>query len=222
MRYVFIVTYGRSGSTLLQALLNALPGYYIRGENNNILMSIFHTWKSFQHAYSLSSMIDQGHPIPPDNPWYGIENTRAELLAHEMVKSFINHVLCPPPDAQVLGFREIRYYEAGDNFEEYLNFIHMHFPNCRFIFNTRNHADVIKSGWWQKSYAKDPDAVMDKLTRSDTYFESYQAKYPDRSLLVRYDNYTTDQTLFYDLFEFLGETYDADLVAGIMKRRLVH
>ena len=29
--YVFVVTYARSGSTLLQALLNACPGVQIRG-----------------------------------------------------------------------------------------------------------------------------------------------------------------------------------------------
>ena len=31
--YVFVMTYGRSGSTLVQGLLNAIPGYLIRGEN---------------------------------------------------------------------------------------------------------------------------------------------------------------------------------------------
>lgn len=34
--HVFIVTYGRSGSTLTQSLLNTLPGYQIRGENGNL------------------------------------------------------------------------------------------------------------------------------------------------------------------------------------------
>ena len=30
--YLFVVTYGRSGSTLLMGLLNSIPGYLIRGE----------------------------------------------------------------------------------------------------------------------------------------------------------------------------------------------
>jgi len=33
-RYVFVVTYGRSGSTLMQGLLNALPGVLVRGESS--------------------------------------------------------------------------------------------------------------------------------------------------------------------------------------------
>src|SRR5688572_1085508 len=32
--HLFIVTYGRSGSTLLQGVLNSIPGYLIRGEND--------------------------------------------------------------------------------------------------------------------------------------------------------------------------------------------
>ena len=35
--YVFVMTYGRSGSTLLMGLLNTIPGYLIRGENDDAL-----------------------------------------------------------------------------------------------------------------------------------------------------------------------------------------
>ena len=36
-----MVTYGRSGSTLLMGLLNTLPGYLIRGENRDALHHLF-------------------------------------------------------------------------------------------------------------------------------------------------------------------------------------
>ena len=39
--FVFIFTYGRSGSTLLMGLLNSLPHYCIRGENNNLLHRLY-------------------------------------------------------------------------------------------------------------------------------------------------------------------------------------
>ena len=43
--YIFIVTYGRSGSTLLQGILNSIPGYLVRGENRQALRHLyaFHT-----------------------------------------------------------------------------------------------------------------------------------------------------------------------------------
>lgn len=40
-RNIFIVTYGRSGSTLLQNLLMTIPGCIIRGENHNAMESIW-------------------------------------------------------------------------------------------------------------------------------------------------------------------------------------
>jgi hypothetical protein len=39
--YVFVVTYGRSGSTLTQGLLNTLPRTLVRGENNLYLLFMF-------------------------------------------------------------------------------------------------------------------------------------------------------------------------------------
>lgn len=39
--YLFVVTYGRSGSTLVQGLLNSIPGYLIRGENRGVLYRLY-------------------------------------------------------------------------------------------------------------------------------------------------------------------------------------
>jgi hypothetical protein len=37
--YVFVMTYGRSGSTLLMGLLNTIPGYLVRGENDDGMLT---------------------------------------------------------------------------------------------------------------------------------------------------------------------------------------
>ena len=52
-RFLFVVTYGRSGSTLVQGLLNAMPGVLVRGENNLFVLPLFRSWDalaSFQDA----------------------------------------------------------------------------------------------------------------------------------------------------------------------------
>src|SRR5262245_42168913 len=41
LSYVFVMTYGRSGSTLLMGLLNTLPGYLIRGENDDAMKFLY-------------------------------------------------------------------------------------------------------------------------------------------------------------------------------------
>ena len=39
--HVFVMTYGRSGSTLLMGLLNSIPGYLIRGENRHAMRHLY-------------------------------------------------------------------------------------------------------------------------------------------------------------------------------------
>ena len=48
---LFVVTYGRAGSTLLQNMLNALPGVTLRGENNNLLAPLVAGWQGLRQFY---------------------------------------------------------------------------------------------------------------------------------------------------------------------------
>lgn len=52
---VLIITYGRSGSTLLQGILNSIPGYLIRGENENLMAHFYNAYKiiEFGHFYQI-------------------------------------------------------------------------------------------------------------------------------------------------------------------------
>ncbi len=43
---IFIVCYGRSGSTLLTRVINTIPGACIRGENANALMHLFRVYEA--------------------------------------------------------------------------------------------------------------------------------------------------------------------------------
>ena len=48
--YLIVVTYGRSGSTLLQSILQSIPGYSFTGENNNVLLPLFHAFLRAEDA----------------------------------------------------------------------------------------------------------------------------------------------------------------------------
>lgn len=47
---LLIVTYGRSGSTLLQSMLQTIPGAHIAGENYNALHPIFQSVRRAQRT----------------------------------------------------------------------------------------------------------------------------------------------------------------------------
>ena len=42
--YLFTLTYARSGSTLLQNILNSVPGVLFRGENAGALNGLYSSW----------------------------------------------------------------------------------------------------------------------------------------------------------------------------------
>src|SRR5690606_768941 len=70
LNYLFIVTYGRSGSTLLMSILDTLPGFCIRGENGGVLYDLFtfHT-----KATNAREKWSGRKPLEPLHPWYGID-----------------------------------------------------------------------------------------------------------------------------------------------------
>lgn len=214
--HVFIVTYGRSGSTLLQSVLQSIDGYLIRGENNNALLSLFRSSKRIANA-----KIEHGYrEIESFGPWYGIDQADDKTYACKLVAAFVDEVLRPTADTRVLGFKEIRFHEAqGAEFEGYLNFIAEHFPSTKFIFNHRNWQDVARSGWWKDC---DPKMVEDLVTGADQQFEAYAAQYPERCFSTRYEQFQNNPGAFAPLFEFLGEPFDLEAVTAKSEKTLRH
>lgn len=217
--YVFIVTYGRSGSTLLQNLLNAIDGYCIRGENENILMHLARGWHAVQTSRPMQGMRRAGRPSGPEHPWFGAEAVDPDRLGRSLAALFLREVLRLPPGTRVGGFKEIRFLAYPEFFAAYLDFLHRFFPGTRIVFNTRDHAAVARSGWWARM---DPAAVADRLAQADRLFAAYQAAHPDRCITLHYDDYVRDHSALAPLFAFLGEPFDAARVAKVMARRLDH
>lgn len=217
--FTIIVTYGRSGSTLLQNLLNAIPGYQIRGENNNALFPLSRSWHAVRGNEQMQSMRQSGTPTDPTHPWYGAEQVFPEQYGRALARVFTRTILKPDPGVRVSGFKEIRFHTEPGYFWPYLNFIHENFPKARFVFNTRNHADVIRSGWWAD---KEPEGVNKILQQAEKMFSGYRAHFPDRCHHVHYDAYVADPQTLRPLFEFLGEDWDPQMVTRVMNTPLKH
>lgn len=214
--FIFIVTYGRSGSTVLQSILQAIPGYFVRGENMNALFPLYQASKAAHTA----RYVHGKNSHAADDPWYGANEIDPESYTQRLLASFVSEILQPPADARVVGFKEIRFHEAGtEDFEPFLNFIYDNFSGCKFVFNTRPWEEVSRSGWWANMK---PERVKDIITNADDLYASYLNKYPERAIHMRHEVTRADPKAFMPLFDFLGEVYDEDMVASIAGKRLGH
>lgn len=217
--YVFIVTYGRSGSTLIQALLNRIPGYQIRGENNNALAHLVRAWLAISNAKPMVGLRRLGTASPPDHPWYGAERVCPDVLGRHLAETFVCSILQPDPGVRVSGFKEIRFHDHPKLFPHYMRFIRSFFPNSRFVFNTRSHAAVAQSGWWK---TVDPAVVFAELKTAERLFSTYAKNHPSHSITLHYDDYATAPDALAPLYDFLGEEMDMDRVKQVFATRLNH
>ncbi|GHF18515.1 hypothetical protein GCM10017044_11300 [Kordiimonas sediminis] len=214
--FVFIVTYGRSGSTLLQTVLQSIDGYFIRGENNNALIPLFRSSKRLGEAKEKHGYRE----IPTFGPWFGADKFDEEAYASALCDVFVEHVLMPPEDARVIGFKEIRYPEVmGDELFGLLDFMAKHFKPAKFIFNTRDWQDVSKSGWWAD---QKKERVQKQVENADRRFKDYAEKHPDTCYMIKYEDYTADLDQLQGLFDFLGESFDRAVLEETLSRKLKH
>lgn len=217
--YVFVVTYGRSGSTLLQNLINAVPGCLVRGENNNALFALYRSWCALVRSPDIARMVASAEVSDPSHPWFGAEAIDTDAYAQALCASFARHVLRPPHGTRICGFKEIRTIADETRFRDYLEFINTHFPNARFVFNTRNHAGVAKSSWWRQH---DPAEVGKMMRSAETVFAEFVASHPERSVSLHYDTYVSDQNALEPLFELLGARPADSQIRTVLDTRLTH
>lgn len=203
--HLFVVTYGRSGSTLLMGVLNTVPGYLIRGENRDALHHLFRFH---------STMVAGSRPklSQPTGPFFGIAGFPAKRSIRQIRRLVTDTVLRPEEDTRVTGFKEIRWYQA--DLEDYVAWLREVFPGARFLVNTRNHEDVLKSKWWAEGEDKS-EHLADVERRILALAESLG----DAAYRVHYDDYVADPGVLRGMFEWLGEPFDEATVRETMAVR---
>ena len=209
--YVFVVTYGRSGSTLLMGVLNSLPGYLVRGENGG---AVHHLFRFHQTLATEKVRADPPVLRQRTHPFFGIADVPLPRSVEDSRRLLLDTVLRPRPDTRVTGFKEIRW--AQPDLVEYVAWLREVCPGARFVVNTRAHADVLRSKWWAEG---DPDSRSATLAGIERRLLDLAADLGDAAYRVHYDDYVADPTVLRGLVEWLGETWDEPAVRAVMDRR---
>ena len=194
--YLFVVTYGRSGSTLLAGVLNSIPGYLIRGENNDALRHLYEF-----HTTLMTERENRPNTGSRTHPWFGIAGVPEQKLLRGARRLALDTVLRPRPDTRVTGFKEIRWWKP--DLEGYVAWLRQVFPGARFVVNTRDHEAVLASKW----YRGKPDAAAGLAATEERLLALADALGP-AAHRVHYDTYVADPERFGALFDWLGEEFD--------------
>ncbi|MBU2580433.1 MAG: sulfotransferase [Alphaproteobacteria bacterium] len=204
--FLFIITFGRSGSTLLQGILNSIDGYEIKGENHGTLVALFMAARQQVRAKQQATS-----KTDPTHPWFGAENLDPEAFSQNLADVFLRMCLQPQKSARCTGFKEIRHLpeEIPDElFPEYLDFLQSRFPGAGLLFNVRETASAAESNFWA---ALDPEPMKRTLDATIERFTSYAAARAN-CFIFNYDSLIADPAYCEALFDFLGEPFDlADL-----------
>jgi hypothetical protein len=213
LQYLFVVTYGRSGSTLLQGILNSADGVTLRGENGGLLLDLYrlHTTAT-RHRERLAT----SSPLPREHPWWGIDGYRDDTAYRGFRTLLLETVLRPEPGTQVIGFKEIDWVrdDMPGALPGVLAFTRSVFPGARFVLNTRDLADVAQSKWWAGR-----DDAVEVLTAMEREIVDALAPHKDVTYRVHYDDYVADPTLLAGLFGWLGRPFDEARVREVMAVR---
>jgi hypothetical protein len=213
LEYLFVVTYGRSGSTLLQGILNSADGVTLRGENGGLLLDLYRLHvTATRHRERLAT----SSPLPPEHPWWGIDGYRDETAYRSFRTLLLETVLRPEAGTQVVGFKEIDWVrdDMPGALPGVLAFTRSVFPGARFVLNTRNLVDVAQSKWW----AGRADA-LEALTAMEREIVDALAPHEAVTYRVHYDDYVHDPSVLAGLFGWLGRPFDEAQVREVMAVR---
>jgi hypothetical protein len=220
LRYLTVVTYGRTGSTALQAALNALPGVLVRGENYGALRGLH------DYVQALAETADRHHASGPAHPWFGSRGLRLDDVLAGLREQVCATLLRPRRDTRWTGFKEVRYepghFADADELLDYLLFLDALLPGIAYVVNVRSAERVATSGWWP-----DHNDPLPVLRETRARLEGVSAELaellgPGRVLLLDHDVWSADPQVLVDGFHRLGLPRDDDAVRRAWATRLGH
>ena len=208
---ILVVTYARSGSTLLQGVLNALPNVLIRGENKNFCWGLYLSWKSL-----VFTKTNEGHDVSrvTTSPWFGAAEFDPDCFLIQ-ARAMLRTQLGVDNDDLCWGFKEVRYIDHPDHLQDFLDFLSRLLPNVAIIFNTRAHDAVCDSAFQKK---RDPVELRKRLQKLDQIFLEYAERH-DHAFVVRYERVIKGVQGLAPLFAFLGVQPDSDMLDSVLQQK---
>ena len=220
-RFVFVVTYGRSGSTLTQGMLNTLPRTLVRGENNLYLLPMFRAYASLE---SFKDKFGGPGAAKASSAFYGLREVDLDAFAVS-VRELVQQQLLgdvAPSDVDRLGFKEVLWHRIKpEEWSDFFGFMDLAFDDPRYVLNRRDVAMTSTSGFWQK---KEPGVAEQQINRVRRLQDFLRESRADRCVDTQFEAMTSDDEAIAAeqlrrLAEFVTGSCDDDLLAALFATR---
>lgn len=220
LRFVTVVTYGRTGSTVIQAALNALPGVVVRGENYAAMRGLY------AYVQSIDETADRHHAGKASHPWFGSARLRPSDVLADLRRHVVDTVLRPRADTRWIGFKEVRYepghFDSYDLLLDYLLFLGKLFPGIGYLLNVRDPAAAARSGWWPGNADAADVLATSRSWLTDATADLTRMLGAGRAVLVDYDGWAGRPEVLCAAFGSLGLPVDEAAVRAAVLARLQH
>ena len=182
--YLFVVTFGRSGSTLVQGLLNALPDTLVRGENGLFVHDLYRA-SAAAEAFSAEHTKHRSKSVT--SAFYGVRWLRREPFV-TATRQIAHEVLLGQRRAdrvRRIGFKEVLWHRiTPEETEDFFGWFEEVFPGARYILNTRNADDASRSGFWKHAEPGEAELAIARVREIQDHLTRTR---PDRVLETRYE-----------------------------------
>ena len=246
---IFLLGTHRSGTTLLQRIVNSSEDTLIWGEHGGFLSQVAEAYfLNLEDKTILFNIPKQNKPFETPQAkvkklknsklWPAWCNWYSQQEIPDIFRSFLENFFCPSHVEKNVswGFKEIRYGQGCRTLEMLADL----YPDAKFVFITRNPIDVVAANLFK--YIKQKSGLDNQLTilqaqefkenceffiqeeaelwrKQNNYFREFQANNSTRSLLVAYEDLISDHTISESLLKWLGVNYSPEKIGQILEMK---
>lgn len=216
VNFLILCCTARSGSTTLLRILNTIPRVNICGENDNAIINLLQCYNSLKTSINYRKSYDKSSSLNDfiDNKlcpaWY---NTFDYNMVVNEVKSLIIKILKKNDEDNLLGFKEIRFYNNLHILELFIEL----FPNTKFIVNVRR--DIAKQAN-SNHYKSDNKAETIKYLNNYTnQLINFYRKHKDTCTLMYFEDLFNTKHVK-KIFKFLDkeEYFDVTKIENVLSQ----
>ena len=245
---IFLLGTKRSGTTLLQRILNSAEDVMIWGEHGGFLNQIAEAYflnfedKTIIRNIPANNALFRPHAkarqLKDAKLWTGWHNYYSQEDVKNMFASFISSFFVPAfgKKDRYWGFKETRYGFADRTIEMLAEL----YPNAKFIFIIRNPIDIVarlKLSHLRKTTGLEHEtnfslleelSAMNKFstaeaatkwTQQNYYFVEFSAKNSQRSLIARYEELVSQEAVAAEIMKWLNISYSQQKILDILNMK---